>query len=244
LARGLTIVDLIASAENSVGITELAEKLQIDKSTASRLVQTLVNYGWVERDPKSRRYRIGGKFSVLNQSSPTNHEWLRVLTRPILSQLVSQTGECAHLAVSLLGEAYVIEDVETTALLRVAAGVGRTTPLHCTAVGKVLLTFTDLPLPTKLTPYTARTITDTEKLQLQLKQIHCEGFALDDEELTEGVRCIAAPVFDFSGKCVASVGVSGPAVRVTIEKIPGLAEIVVRAGLELSYALKYNPERQ
>jgi DNA-binding IclR family transcriptional regulator len=240
LARGLMIIDIIAASQNSVGITELSQRLQIDKSTASRLVQTLANYGWVERDDAGRRYRIGPKFSPFSQNSPLNHERIRLLARPVLIQLVAQTGECAHIAVPMLGGVYVIDDVETDALLRVVSGVGRTTQLHCTALGKVLLAFGYLDLPRELTRFTTRTITDYQQLEDELAHVRAQGFAVDDEELTEGVRCIAAPIQNFAGDCVAAIGISGPAVRVTADRVARFAEIVVCAGAELSKALKFN----
>jgi len=237
LARGLMIIDLIASSHESVGITELSQRLQIDKSTASRLVQTLAHYGWVERAVDSRRYRIGPKFSMFSQNAPLSHNRLRDMARPILTQLVAQTGECAHIAVPMLGGVYVIDDVETDAVLRVVSGIGRTTHLHCTALGKVLLAFSDLDLPDELPRFTSRTITDSQQFEAELAHVRAQGFALDDEELNEGVRCIATPIH-FAGGCVAAVGISGPAIRVTADGVPRFAEMVVRAGAELSDALK------
>src|SRR5204863_6540553 len=96
-------------------------------------------------------------------------------------------------------------------------GVGRLVPLHCTAVGKTLLAFGKYPLPTELEPSTPMTITESQALALNLEHTRELGYALDDEELTLGVRCMAAPVYDLSGQLAASMGISGPTLRVTRE---------------------------
>src|SRR5215207_7901431 len=128
LSRGLEIIDLLA-AESSLGVTEIARLLEVDKSTASRLVQTLVSHGFVEQDSEGRRYRLSTKVMTLSQlilnQSPLNER-----ARPFLYELVEKTGECAHIAIYSRGQAYVLEDIETASLLRVAGGVGRLTPLH------------------------------------------------------------------------------------------------------------------
>jgi DNA-binding IclR family transcriptional regulator len=112
-------------------------------------------------------------------------------------------------------------------------------PLHCTALGKALLAFGDLELPSDLTSFTPRTITDPEMLRRHLNEVRQHGYAVDDEEFDIGVRCIAVPVFDFRGKAVGAIGISGPATRMTPERLPALAEIVVEIGKTLSERLTF-----
>jgi DNA-binding IclR family transcriptional regulator len=240
LARGLKILDLIASADHALGITEIATILEVDKSSVSRLVKTLVKYEYVQPDTGSRGYVLGKRIRQISWHL-LNRMPIREKARPYLYRLVQQTGECAHTAVYSEGKALMIDDVQAEASLRVVGGIGRMIPLHCTAVGKALLAFSDLPIPEHLVIETARTITDHEALTCHLDQIRALGYALDDEEHQEGVRCMAAPVYDTMGILIATIGISGPTVRMTDRRLPELAEMVMAAARELSDDLRYVP---
>jgi IclR family KDG regulon transcriptional repressor len=237
LARGLLILDLIADADRALGVTEIANLLHLDKSGVSRLVKTLVNYGYVQPDIGSRGYVLGKRVRQISWHY-LNRMPVREKAKPYLYRLVEQTGECAHTAVYSGGKALMIDDVEAEASLRVVGGIGRLIPLHCTAVGKALLAFSDLPLPASLDRETARTITDHAAFRAHLDEIREQGYALDDEEHQEGVRCMAAPVYDYMGAAVAAIGISGPTVRVTDDRIPDLARAVIAAARELSNDLR------
>lgn len=241
LARGLAILDLFAQADHSLSITEIAQALSIDKSSASRMVRTLVNHDYVQPDGQTRRYRLGKRLHQIGWQL-VNRMPLREKAHPYLEQLVQQTGECAHTAVYSQGKALVIDDVEARTSLRVSGGTGRLIPLHCTAIGKSLLAFGDMTLPTELTHYMPATITNADALHTHLARIRSQGYALDDEEHEPGVRCLAAPVFDYLGAVISSIGISGPTVRITPERIPALAEHVIRAAYALSLDLGYQPD--
>jgi IclR family transcriptional regulator, KDG regulon repressor len=240
LARGLRILDMLALAEDGISVTELAQRLGVDKSSASRLLQTLASQGYAQQDSQSRRYYLGTQIMVLSRHWQ-NRMPLRDYAKPFLYELVEQTGEAAHIAIYAQGQVFVVEDVETTATLRVSGGAGRLIPLHCTALGKCLLAFTSIPIPSHLPRMTRHTITQMETFMQHLEAIRQQGYALDDEELDEGVRCLAVPVYDYSGKMVAAMGISGPAVRVTVERAKNLSRIVIRAGESLSRRLGYHP---
>ncbi|MCU0513463.1 MAG: IclR family transcriptional regulator [Anaerolineae bacterium] len=238
LARGLHILDMFADSRQGLSITEIAAALHIDKSSASRLVRTLVNYGYVQPEAGSRRYILGRRLHAISWQL-LNRIPVREQARPYLYRLVAETGECAHTAVYSQGKALMVDDVEAEASLRVVGGIGRLLPLHCTAVGKSLLAFSDLPLPADLPAHTPRTLTEPAALAAHLEAIRRQGYALDDEEHHSGVRCLAAPVYDLSGLLVGTIGISGPAVRVTPERIDALAARVTQAGHELSRELGF-----
>lgn len=238
LARGLHILDLIANSGRSFSVTELAHALQIDKSSASRLVRTLAHYGYLQIEPGTRRYTLGRRlyhigWQMLNLM-PIRHK-----ARSYLQRLVQETGECAHTAVFAEGKALVIDDVETETTLRVVSGTGRMIPLHCTAVGKALLAFAEVPFPQDLQAFTPRTITSREHLEAHLLETFQRGYALDDEEFDDGIRCIAAPVYNAMGMALAVIGISGPKVRLPDDKLEQLANVVMRAARELSAELGY-----
>jgi DNA-binding IclR family transcriptional regulator len=237
LARGLKILDLIADTDRALGITEMANILDLDKSSVSRLVKTLVKYNYVQPDTASRGYVLGKRVRQMSWHY-LNRMPVREKAKPYLYRLVEQTGECAHTSVYSEGKALMIDDVEAEASLRVVGGIGRKIPLHSTAVGKALLAFSDLPVPAHLESETSRTITDLARLLEHLEHVRAQGYALDDEEHHEGVRCIAAPVYDYMGSAIATIGISGPTVRVTDDRIPELAQQVLAAARELSNDLR------
>ena len=240
LARGLQILDILSQSQDGISITELAVILAVDKGSASRLVATLARHGYAEKDQATRRYHLGPQVVSLSRSV-LNRLPMREIARPYLRQMMERTGECAHLAVPAQGRVLYIDQVESPATLRVNAQVGTLNPLHCTALGKVLLAFGAAEIPTSLEEITPRTITDPARLSKELKLIRERGYAVDDEEFDLGVRCIAVPVRDFRGKVAGSVGISGPATRVTHARLPELAARVVEIGKALSEKMILTP---
>ena len=238
LARGLKILDILAQSREGVSITELASTLRVDKGSASRLVSTLAHYAYAEKDDTTRRFHLGPQVVRLSLSVLSRFS-LREAARPFLQQLMERTGECAHLAVPAMGKVLYIEQVESPATLRVNAQVGSLNPLHCTALGKALLAFGDLELPASLESFTPNTLKTHDALRKNLEQVRRQGYALDDEEFDLGVCCIAVPVFDHSGRVVGSIGISGPATRITARQLPNLAACVVEAGKALSERISF-----
>lgn len=245
LERGLKILDLLLEVEadpvrrqTGLSVQQVANELELHKSTASRLMQTLVTGGYaVACRPSGRGFRLG---PALQTHLPLGDAQRRLgeLARPVLTRLVELTGECAHSAVSAGAAALVIDDVETAHPLRVVAGKGRRVPLHCTSAGKCLLAFGLAPMPAQLPARTARTVTNPQMLTLHLQEIAARGWSLDDEENDLGVRCISAPVFDgVGGDPVGCIGIDGPTVRITPEAVADLAAHVVHAADELTRTL-------
>ncbi len=239
LARGLKILDLLGQSQNGSSITEVADYLGIDKGSASRLVSTLAQYGYVEKDDITRRYHVGPQVVSLSRSVLTRLP-MREAAKPYLRQMMERTGECAHLAVPAQGKVLYIDQVESPVTLRVNAQVGTMNPLHCTALGKVLLAYGEQDIPTDLAPFTPNTITNPEMLRSHLEEIRQQGFSIDNEEFDIGVRCIAVPVIDFRGKAVGAIGISGPTTRMTTERMPELTAIIVEIGKSLSERMAFS----
>jgi len=243
LAKGLKILNLLEHARSGMGTTEIANQLSIDKSSASRLLHTLANYGFVEQDENSARYLLGPQLLTLGQRL-LNRITLRDHARPYLHELVDKTGECAHLAIQAQRQALYIDQVESTAALRVESEIGTLSPLHCTALGKVMLAFAEGRMPEELQPFTHRTVTDRSTLQAQLTQTAARGYAIDDEEYNYGVRCVAATVYDHRGALVGAIGISGPAGRVTLERIDEFGSVVKETAAALSARMGYDATLQ
>jgi DNA-binding IclR family transcriptional regulator len=233
LARGLTILEILGQSPSGASVTEVADILGVDKGSASRLMSTLAKHGYSEKDPITRRYTLGPQIIKLSGSLLTRNP-LYASAKPFLKQLMERTGECAHLAILAQGKALYIDQVESPATLRVNVRVGQMAPLHCTALGKILLAHSGAELPVSLEAFTPKTITDPEALQQQLETVRQQGFALDNEEFDPCVCCIAVPVYDFSNRVAGAMGISGPATRLTVEKLPELIATVVEIGKALS----------
>jgi IclR family transcriptional regulator, KDG regulon repressor len=239
LARGLIILQLLGESSDGVTITELAEQLGVDKGTASRLVSTLAGFGYVERNEDTRRYHLGSQVVSLSRKVLTRMP-LREVAKPFLRQLMEQTGECAHLAIHAQGKALYIDQVESPASLRVNAQVGTMNPLHCTALGKILLAFGGAELPASLEQYTQNTIIDYEKLATHLEQVRKSGYATDNEEFDIGVRCIAVPIFDFRGKIIGAMGISGPSSRLTLERLEKMKNVLMETGRQATQKMAFS----
>ncbi len=239
LARGLKILNLLEHARNGMGTTEVANQLSIDKSSASRLLHTLANYGFVEQDEDTARYLLGPQLVTLGQHL-LNRITLRDHARPYLHELVEKTGECAHLAILAQGQALYIDQMQSPAALRVESEIGTLSPLYCTALGKVLLAFGAMRVPLEFKAFTQRTVTDKSTLAAQLAQTKSRGYAIDDEEYNYGVRCVAAPVYDHRGVLAGAIGISGPAGRVTLERINEFGAVVKTVALALSTRLGFD----
>lgn len=244
LERGLRILTLLIEVEGDVvrrprgvAVQQVANELGVHKSTASRLMRSLVAQGYAAPNPESPRgFRLGPSVQV-HQRLTLDERGLRQLAYPVLEELVEATGECAHAAVASGAWALVIDDVETDRPLRVVAGRGRRVPLHCTSAGKCLLAFGLASMPRQLAPRTSRTITDPELLRMHLDEVAERGYAVDDEENDPGVRCISAPVFNALGEAIGCIGIDGPSVRVTADRLDQLAAGVVAAAGRLSASL-------
>ena len=173
------------------------------------------------------------------------HIELRSQAMPFLHRLVEETQETAHVSVLDGGEMLSVVNVEGPWTLRLRSGVGRRAPIHCTSSGKAVAAFlTDRELAEvldgqPLTRYTPRTIVTRAALKQALVRVRERGFAIDDEELEEGLRCVGAPVRDHSGHVIGTISISGPVFRVTRERLPAIARSILAAGRGLSAVMGY-----
>ncbi len=238
LARGLKIIDLLADADDGLTAADLINLLGIDKSGISRLMRTLVAYRFVERDDEVRRYYLGNHVRELGHRAG-QHLMLRELAQPHLVKLSLVSAENAHVAVHSSSQALTIADQPSTEPLRVVSEVGRRMPLHCSAVGKCLLAFAGIVTPAILPRFTDHTITDPQALDRALLKTQRQKYAVDDEELTHGVRGIAVPVRNREGRTVAALGISGPSVRLTKAAIPDMAKLLITSASAISQELGY-----
>ena len=216
LRKGLELVDCFARKE-SWSLAELAVELGQTKPTVFRILHTVAEFGYLHKDPATGRYSLASRFHNVGFVA-VRHEQLRWQALPPLQDLARETGETVHVAVLYDGEAICVQAVDGTRLIRMHSFVGKRTPAHASALGKVLLAhlpdaeldgFVSRGLPR----FTPRTIVEPATLREALGQVRNNGWALDDEEMEIGLRCLGAPITDHGGRPCACVAVSAPAAR-------------------------------
>lgn len=235
--HAIRLVELLAGSANGLGVSQIAQSLDLPRATVYRLLKTLAQREWIIQDDKT--YRLSFRLPGLFQGAGAGAEAaLAARITPLLHQLVNETGETAHLA-ALDGDRVVyLAKVDSPHPIRMFSENGWRGPLHATGVGKVLLASTEAKLLSQicdqgLERFTPNTIVKKEQLQAELAQIRKQGYALDAEELIEGLTCVAVPVF--SGEAIrGAISVAGPTARLGNPK--ALAKILKAAvkGLQSS----------
>lgn len=218
--RVLRILGILAEAGQPLSVTDMAARLRVEKSTASRLLRTLERHQVVERDGERGKFALGLRLVELARVVLNKAE-LRHVAPPLMLALRDRTNESVHLAV-LRGEHVIyIDKVEAPTFVRTRTEVGDLAPPHCTATGKAILAFMD-PLTLrrwlrrrKLPLFTSKTMTSVQELLNHLARTRAQGYALDEEEYVPGVRCVASPILNHTGEVLGSIGVSGLAIRLT-----------------------------
>jgi DNA-binding IclR family transcriptional regulator len=225
---------LFLADRKSAGVTELASSLKVNKSTAFRILNTFMEDNMVEKNKDTLKYRLGP--AILRLSEQYYHNFNIIESaRPVMEKLAAEIHESIHLCILSNNSAVVIEQMMSSSRLLVNAKVGNSEPLHCSSVGKCLLAFTSEENREKMidgisfSVFTGKTIKDRNRLNEEIKRVQELGYAIDDEELSEHVRCVAVPVFDERGMCIHSLGASGAASRMTDEKIERIVPLLLKA---------------
>ncbi len=248
LQRGLGILEIVVKKETGITSAEVSREIGLHTSTTAHLLRTLTTLGYLEQDEATRRYRIGSKLFHLAGSAWTEAHLLSI-ARPFLVDMTHQTGEASHLAVLERGEVIVIDKIDGSSPVGVTERVGYPRPAHCTAIGKILLAYLSEPElkvfldKTELRPSTPRSITAAPILAQELERVRGQGYAFDDEEFNQGLRCLAAPVRNFTGHVVAAIGISGPLWRISLDRVAQLTEFVKAVAHRLSQQLGHAGDR-
>lgn len=245
LARALDLLELLCRHGQELGVTELAHALRLSKSTVHGLISTLVHRGYLRQNPVTAKYWLGVRLLELGSAVETQLDLVQLAT-PVIRHLVDEYRETAHLVTHDEGEVVYIHKLECSESLRMCSQVGRRLPLHCTGVGKAIAAF--LP-PYDLDAIVARrglpartgnTITDLARFRSELATIRAQGVAFDHEEAEEGLKCVAAPIFDHQGLVVAALSLAGPAYRIDAKRTQ-LVAAVRAAAMAVSTSLGHRP---
>ena len=240
VSRALKIIELLSRSKMNLRLQQIAQETDLPESTALRLLNTLKATRYVQQDPNTKQYYMTFKIPYLGQLISSKMS-IREVVRPYLQNLSETCKESSCLVVEQDSEALYVDYAEgPDNMLKTLHLIGHVAPLHCTGVGKLLLqNYSKSELDfyvekTGLAPLTSNSISDKEALIRELKKIRTEGWAIDDEECEEGVRCVAAPILDQMGSVIASISVTGPASRITPERVPGIRDHVMKTAAEVS----------
>lgn len=211
--RALAILELLANQVQGLRLTDIAAAMCLNKVTVHRLLAALQQRGFVERQ-ENGRFLIGLRLVAIS-SLRLNSLELKTESQPWLRQLVERVGQPVHLAIYDQGEVVYLEKMETSPSMRMYSQIGKRSPVHCTALGKVLLSgMTDeaaraVLLAGPLRRHTENTLTDPDDVLAEVALARQEGYALDRAEHEPAVVCIAAPIMDYRGQVIAAVSTSG-----------------------------------
>lgn len=241
LDRGLRILEIL-SEKTEMSITELAEMLNVDKSTVSRLVETLRQHDMVQLNKSTKKYRMGFRILHFGKSLEKNLNIIDI-ARPILKDVSEKLNENVHLCAFNNTMAYVIDQVVRDSAYSISATIGMIEPMHASSVGKCILayrpehTLRQMLHNYEYTRYTEKTIQDEDALLRELAKIKRQGFAMDDEEVSVGIRCVAVPIFSYGNQVRYSIGISVPISLMTEQNVKRYIEKLSRAATKISREL-------
>jgi DNA-binding IclR family transcriptional regulator len=247
IERMALILEILGHYPNGLSLGGLSDKVELPKGTTHRLLTSMAYFDFVRQDHASKHYHLGFKLVELGNNL-LSHIDLRKEAHPYLISLSKEVQETVHLVILDQNKAIYIDKVDLYSRwgLQMVSKLGSRIPLHCTAVGKVLLAYMPetaaemLIQSVNLDRLTSNTITDPTELEQCLKTIRKKGYAIDDEENESGVRCIAAPIRNDIGQVVAAMSVSGATTRISIDKInDSLKSRVTETAMKISHKLGY-----
>jgi DNA-binding IclR family transcriptional regulator len=242
LDRVVAILDFVGASDCSLSLAEICQRMGLHKSTAHRALMALERTGMIERAP-ANRYRLGLKLYDMGNRAVEQID-LRSRLHPHLRKLALRVGETVHLGVLHKTRVVYIDKIEPiNRRVCVSSRTGTSNPVYSTSLGKAILAF--LPAEEtgqiisriQFTGFTSKTLASPEELREALERVRRRGYAVDDEEMEIGTRCVGAPILDGTRRPVAAVSVSGSATRLAAHCVPAIAQHVIRSAQEISSAL-------
>ncbi|KGQ70643.1 transcriptional regulator [Chelonobacter oris] len=238
------ILEALAT-QKEIGITELAQRLMMSKSTTYRFLQTMKALGFVFQEGESDKYGLTLKLFELGSKS-LEYLDLIALADKEMRYISEQTNEALHLGMLDGTEIVYLHKIDSGYNLRMQSRIGRRNPLYSTAIGKILLseysaeTVRDILKNVTFISHTDKTLKNIKQLQEELDRVRGQHYAEDNEEQEQGLRCVAAPVYDRFGYIIAGLSISLPSIRFEEEKLPYLVTLLQQAGKNISEKLGYH----
>jgi len=244
IERAFAILGHIAQHQEGISLAELSKCVGLHTSTTFHLVRTMVELGVVRQAKATKRYHLGRTIFSLAASSSSEVDLIATAT-PFLEELARESGESSHLALRSGNDVVIAARVAGTGAFQLVERAGGLRPAHCTGLGKVLLAampeaqFESYLTSAELQAWTPKTITDPTQLRAEIERVRQSGVGFDDAEFNDEVRCVAAPIYDFTGQAVGAVGVSGPIWRMNLQRMDLITQRVRTTAAELSEELGY-----
>ena len=242
--RAVQILGCFGFDHPELSVSEIGGKTRLHRSTAHRILMALEYNDLIRQNPENGKYRLGIKLFRLGHQA-VSHLNLREISRPFLTRIMTDTKETVHLAVLDDNQVLYLDKVEGPHALRMPSRVGRCIPTYCTSLGKAMLSCLDdqdvknIFREQVLKPYTPNTVKTPGHLLTELRMIRKRGYAVDNEEIEIGLRCVGAPIRDYSGTMVGAISVAAPAARLAGQKIYAVGRLVVSTAEEISEKLGY-----
>ena len=242
--RAAQILDCFGFDHQELSVSEIGAKTALHRSTAHRILMALEYNDLIQQNPDNGKYRLGIKLFRLGHQA-VSHLDLREICRPFLTRIMNETKETVHLAVLDENQVLYLDKVEGPHALRMPSRVGRHIPTYCTSLGKAMLSCLDeqevkgILGKQPFTAYTANTVKNVEQLLADVRAVHKRGYAVDNEEIEIGLRCVGAPIRDHTGAMVGAISAAAPSARLAEKKIPRVGRLVMAVAEEISEQLGY-----
>jgi len=241
--RAVAIIECFSVNKRELKLSEIANMLDLNKSTVHGIINTLKYHGFVDQDELTLRYRLGVRFiefgdTVINSMS------IRNVAFPVIDDICGKIEETVHIAMLDGSDVIYIEKKECTQSIKTSTKIGVRIPAYVTADGRIILCHMEKNklmdiFPRCIKKLTANTVTDKHKMMQMFEEMKESGYALDNQETVKGIICVAAPIFDHEGNVKFSLSVTGPAMRLNEDKIKELIIIIKKAAYEISCRIGY-----
>lgn len=241
--RAVAIIECFSKDRKELKLTEISQMLDLNKSTVHGIISTLKYHGFISQNDETQKYRLGIRFIEFGDLV-MNSICIRNAALPVIEKICPKIEETVHVAMLDGADVVWIEKQECNRSVKTSSTIGARLPIYTTADGRMMLCYVDADkindyLPAEIPKFTANTITDKGELIKKLSEMKNNGFAIDNEEFVEGLKCVAAPIFDHEGNVKFSLSTTGPAFRMTEAKINNLIVIIKEAANEISQRLGY-----
>jgi DNA-binding IclR family transcriptional regulator len=241
LERAVSVLEVLSESQAPLSLAEICRHMKLHKSTIHRSLMVLERSGLIERTSENR-FRLGLKLYELGNRAVEQVD-LRARVYPFFRRLAMDVRETVHLGVLQKTSVVYLDKVEPNRRICMTSRMGSSNPVYCTSLGKAMLAFqpdetiAKIVSSIRFTRYTPKTICSREKLFEHLETVRRRGYAIDDEEIELGVRCIGAPIFNEDRWAIAAISISGPTSRITAQNVRAIAQRVLTCCREISFSL-------
>lgn len=241
--RAVGIIECFSESRRELKLGDIADMMNLNKSTVHGLLNTLKYHGFIEQDELTQKYRLGIRLIGIGDLV-VNSLNIPGIAYPVIESICEKTEETVHIAMLDGSDVVYIGKKECNKSIKTTTKIGSRIPAYFTADGKVILSHLDEErlddiIPQNIDRLTPFTITDRQKLVEVLKEVRNKGYSVDYEETIQGLICVAAPIFDYTGAVKYSISTTGPALRMTEDKIEEYIKIITKAAFEISQRIGY-----